>query len=130
MKLHGLEANVLLDSSCTSDSVSPEFIVAATLKVHELEDPVPLQLGTMSSRSKINFGLFANFELGSLRGTHYFDVVNINRYDTIIGTIFMRKHGITLDFESDEVCLRGQTLETVIESESTFRQARRYTMRT
>jgi hypothetical protein len=65
MKLHGLEANVLLDSGCMSDSVSPEFIVAATLKVHKLEDPVPLQLSTMGSCSKINFGLFANFKLGS-----------------------------------------------------------------
>jgi hypothetical protein len=120
MKLHGLEAKVLLDSDCTSDSASPEFMVAATRKVHELEDPVPLQLGTVDSRSKINFVFFANFELGSLRGTHYFNVVNINRYNAIIGTVFMRKHGITLNFESDEVRLRGQTLRTIIESESTF----------
>jgi hypothetical protein len=130
MKIHGLEANVLLDSGCTSDLVSPEFTVAANLKVHELEEPVPLQLGMVGSRSKINFGLFSNFELDSLRGNHYFDVININRYNAIVGTVFMRKHGIVLDFERDEVCLQGRILNTLLESKSTFRQVRRHAMRT
>ena len=34
---------------------------------------------------------------------HYFDVVNLDRYDAIIGTQGMRKLGITLDFESDHI---------------------------
>jgi hypothetical protein len=97
MKLHNLEAYVLLDSGCTSDSISPEFATSTSLKVHELEEPVPLQLGTVGSRLKINFGLFTNFEIGRIKGNHYFDVVNIDRYDVILGTVFMRKHGIILD---------------------------------
>jgi hypothetical protein len=129
MKLHNLKAYVLLDSGCTSDSVSPEFATSASLKVHELEEPVPLQLGTVGSRSKINFGLFTDFEIGRIKGNHYFDVVNIDRYDIILGTMFMRKHGIILDFECDEVCVKGKVLETVVEGESTFRQVRRYAMR-
>ncbi|KAF8238051.1 hypothetical protein L208DRAFT_1243969 [Tricholoma matsutake] len=124
MRIHSLEANVLLDSGCTSDSVSPEFTVSANLKVHELEELIPLQLGMVKSRSKINFGLFSDFELQDLRGNHYFDVVNLNRYDTIIGTMFMRKHGIVLDFEHDEVCLKGKAVPTIIESERTFFQVR------
>ncbi|KAF8234900.1 hypothetical protein L208DRAFT_1053679, partial [Tricholoma matsutake] len=102
MKIHGLEANVLLDSGCTVDLVSPEFIVSANLKVHELEDPVPLQLGMVGSWSKINFGLFGEFKLGTIRANHYFDVINLNRYDTIVGTVFMRKYGLILDFEQDQ----------------------------
>jgi hypothetical protein len=50
MKIHDLEANVLLDSGCTSDSVSPEFTVSTNLKVHKLEEPVPLQLGTVGEQ--------------------------------------------------------------------------------
>jgi hypothetical protein len=128
MRLRDLEAYVLLDSGCTSDSISPEFATSANLKVYELEEPVPLQLGTVGSRSKINFGLFTSFEIGKAIGNHYFDVVNIDRYDAILGTVFMRKHSIVLDFERDEVCIQGTILETVIEGESTFRQARRYAM--
>ncbi|KAF8220594.1 hypothetical protein L208DRAFT_1333032 [Tricholoma matsutake] len=103
MKLHELEAFILLDSGCMSDSISPEFAMSANLKAHKLEEPVPLQLGTVGSRSKINFGLFTDFEIGEIKNTHYFDVVNINRYDAILGTIFMRKHSIVLDFKRDKV---------------------------
>ncbi|KAF8226828.1 hypothetical protein L208DRAFT_1299855 [Tricholoma matsutake] len=124
MRIHSLEANVLLDSGCTSDSVSPEFMVSANLKVHKLEEPVPLQLGMVGSRSKINFGLFSDFELQDLQSNHYFDVVNLDRYDVIVGTVFMRKHGIVLDFEHDEVHLKGKAVPNIIESESTFHQVR------
>jgi hypothetical protein len=120
MKLHNLEAYMLLDSGCTSDSISPEFATSANLKVHELEEPVPLQLGIVGSHSKINFGLFTNFEIGKEKGNHYFDVVNIDRYDIILGTVFMRKHGMILDFEHDKVCIKRKVLETVVEGESTF----------
>ncbi|KAF8234460.1 hypothetical protein L208DRAFT_1053201, partial [Tricholoma matsutake] len=109
MKIHGLKANILLDSGCTADSVSPEFIMSANLKVHELEEPVPLQLGMVGSQSKINFGLFAEFKLGTIISKHYFDVINLDRYDAIIGTVFMRKHGIILGFERDQYAMRTQT---------------------
>jgi hypothetical protein len=128
MKLHNLEAYVLLDSGCMPDSISPEFATSVGLKVHELEEPVPLQLGTIGSRSKINFGLFTDFDIGRIKGNHYFDVVNIDRHNVILGTVFMRKHGIILDFERDEVCVKGNVLETVVEGESTFQQVRRYAM--
>ncbi|KAF8219179.1 hypothetical protein L208DRAFT_1342491, partial [Tricholoma matsutake] len=77
-----------------------------------------LQLGTVGSRSKINFGLFTNFEISGVVNTHYFDVVNINRYDAILGTVFMRKHGIVLDFERDEVHIKGKHLNTKPESDN------------
>ena len=129
MKVNGLEALVLLDSGCTSDSISPEFANVANIKVHELEEQVPLQLGTVGSRSKINYGLEADFEIGQVKGRYYFDVVNIDRYDLILGTLFMRRHGFILDFDKDEVRIKGKILETVVEGEDTYRQARRYSMR-
>ncbi|KAF8223395.1 hypothetical protein L208DRAFT_1316909, partial [Tricholoma matsutake] len=128
MKLHELEAFILLDSGCTSDSISPEFTMSANLKAHKLEELVPLQLGTVGSCSKINFGLFTDFEIGEIKNNHYFDVVNINRYDAILSTVFMRKHRIVLDFERDEVCIKGKHLDTIIEGPNTFKQARRHAM--
>jgi hypothetical protein len=41
MKLHNLEAFILLNSGCTSDSVSPEFATSANFKAHKLEEPIP-----------------------------------------------------------------------------------------
>ncbi|KAF8226052.1 hypothetical protein L208DRAFT_1303709 [Tricholoma matsutake] len=115
MKLHELEAFVLLNSGCTSDSISPEFAMSANLKAHKLEEPVPLQLGTVGSHSKINFRLFTDFETGEIKNNHYFDVVNIDRYDAILGTIFVRKHSIVLDFEHDKVNDLKDILFTICE---------------
>ncbi|KAF8231451.1 hypothetical protein L208DRAFT_1037207, partial [Tricholoma matsutake] len=98
------------------------------LNTHELEELVPLQLGTVGSHSKIKFGLFTDFEIGEIKNTHYFDVVNIDRYDAILGTIFMRKHSIVLDFECDKVCIKGKHLDTIIEGPNTFKQAHQHAM--
>ncbi|KAF8239632.1 hypothetical protein L208DRAFT_1236749, partial [Tricholoma matsutake] len=99
-------------------------------KVHELIEPMPLQLGTVGSQSKINFGLFAEFELRTVKADHYFDVINLDRYDAIMGTVFMRKYGLILDFEQDQVWFQGQVIPTIVESKSTFRQVHQYAMRT
>jgi hypothetical protein len=128
MKLHNLEAFILLNSGCTSDSVSPEFATSANLKAHQLEEPVPLQLGTVGSCSKINFGLFTDFEISKTKDNHYFDIINIDRYDVILGTVFMRKHGIILDFEHDEVRVKGRVLDTIIKGPNSFKQVRRHAM--
>jgi hypothetical protein len=40
----------------------------------------------------------------------YIDVVNIDRYDMIIGTPFMRKHGLVLDFKNNALSIRGEPI--------------------
>ena len=56
VKVNGQEAIVLLDSGCTTDAISPEMVRVADLKVYELTEQVPIQLGTRGSQSKINYG--------------------------------------------------------------------------
>ena len=52
---------------------------------------------------------------GHVDARHYFDIVNIDRYDVILGTVFMRKHGIILDFERDEIRHKDQILPSMRE---------------
>ena len=40
----------------------------------------------------------------------YLDVVNIDRYDMIVGTPFMRKHGLILDFAKDTLTMQGTNI--------------------
>jgi hypothetical protein len=37
----------------------------------------------------------------------YLDIANLDKYDTILGTPFLSKHGISLDFEHKEIVIRG-----------------------
>ena len=111
VKINGLEAYALLDTGSTTISITHDFARVAKLKIKQLENPVPLQLGTVGSRSMINFGAQTQLELGPVREDDvYIDVVNIDRYDMIIGTPFMRQHGLVLDFETNALSIRGEPI--------------------
>jgi hypothetical protein len=74
--------------------------------VKELANPVTLQLGCSSSRSKINFSTKTLIVFGTISANTYLDIANLDKYNTILGMLFMRKHGISLDFESLEIVIR------------------------
>ena len=112
VKINGLEAYALLDTGSTTISITHDFArVVAKLKIEQLENPVPLQLGTVGSHSMINFGARTQLKLGPVHEDNiYIDVVNIDRYDMIIGTPFMRQHGLVLDFETNALSIRGEPI--------------------
>jgi hypothetical protein len=108
IKLNGVKAYTLFDSGSTTDSISPDFTRVAQIPVKTLEDPVTLQLGCVGSRSKINYGTEVDLEFASITNSTYLDVANLDKYDSILGTPFLRRHGISLDFESQEIVIRGK----------------------
>jgi Retroviral aspartyl protease len=103
VKVNSQEAVVLLDSGYMMDALSPELVRVTGIKVYELMDQVPIQLGTRGSQSKISCGIKTTIKYGPIDTDHYFDVVNIDRYDVILGMVFMRRHGILLDFGMHQV---------------------------
>ncbi|KAL1944124.1 hypothetical protein VTO73DRAFT_3309 [Trametes versicolor] len=100
VKINGMEAYALFDSGSTTDSVSPEFSYVARVPKIVLEDQVTLQLGCTGSRSKISYGTRVPVDICGVRQPHYFDIVNLDRYDCIIGTPFLNAHGAVLDFQN------------------------------
>ena len=114
VKVNGLEAYALLDTGSTAILISHDFARVAKLKVFQLENPIPLQLGMVGSRSMINFGARSCVELGTVSDDDaYLDVVNIDRYDMIVGIPFLRKHGFILDFDQDILSRQGVQVPTL-----------------
>jgi hypothetical protein len=72
------------------------------MKTFALEQPIALQLACIGSRSTINYGTNTTikFKFGRNWYDEYFNVANVEYYDVILGTPFLRKLGITLDFAS------------------------------
>ena len=48
----------------------------------------------------INYGTRATIKIGRKVVKEYFVIVNVEHYDVILGTPFLRKMGIVLDFRS------------------------------
>jgi len=108
IKMNGVNTYMLFDSGSTTDAISPDFTQVANIAIYKLEKPLTLQLGCAGSRSKINFGTESKIEFNSIAEDTYLDVVNLDKYDSILGTPFLRKHSIMLDFENQEIVICGK----------------------
>ncbi len=120
-----MKAYTMFDTGSTSDSLSPDFTRVAGLKVFSLAKPLNVQLGTVGSRSRINFGTKANIRLASVEEEYYFDVFNIDRYDCILGTPSMRRFGILPDLANNAIIIRGVKYPAINSEEDTVEQTRR-----
>lgn len=106
----GLKGVILLDSGSSINAIGPSFATVAKIQVFPLEKPVGLQLGCVGSRSKINFGTEQVLTIGTATFPVYFDVVNIDHYDIVLGIPFMKMNRVTLDFERNVFRVGTETI--------------------
>lgn len=62
---------------------------------------------------KIIFGATAKIEYASIKADYYVNIINIDKYDAIIGTVFMRKYRISLDFDRERITVKGVPAPTM-----------------
>ena len=113
-KVNGVAAWTLWDSGSTSSGITPQFAHIAKITVFDLEDPFLVQLGFAGSRSLVQFGTNTIVKAGNTESTEYLDVANFDRYDMVIGTPYMYKHNVKLDFENRQVIVRGEQIDATI----------------
>src|SRR5215471_233719 len=129
INIGGTEAFTLFDSGCTIKVLNPNFVRVARIKIHQLAQQHSLQLGTVGSKAKFNYGTTTNIQYDNIKDKLYFDIVNIDRYDAIVGTHFMRKHGIQLNFDNNKILIKGKAAPTLSVGEDAAEFSRRMAMR-
>jgi hypothetical protein len=133
IELNGVKAFTLFDSGSTADVISPDFTRAAKIKIFRLENPVTFQLGTKGSRSRVTYGCVTKYSFSSAQKSmmdkDYFDIANVDRYDAVVGTVFMRRHGIVLDFKNNTVKINDSVVPTLTEGEELAELIRRASKR-
>ena len=68
----------------------------------------------------INYRTHVTIKIGCKVVEEYFDVVNVEHYNTILGTPFLRKMGIILDFRSPGMIWMGN--EVVLTGKVSFNE--------
>ena len=84
--------------------ISPKFTRAAKIKTFTLEKPIGIQLAVTGSKSVINYGTNTTINVNGNELKEYFNVVNIDYYNAILGTPFLKKYKVIIDFIQD--CLK------------------------
>ena len=90
--------------------ISPDFIHATGIIPIKLEQPIGLQLTCMGSKSTINYGAKSTITFGNVHIEEYFNIANIDYYDLVLGTPFLQRLNITLDFTSPGIICMGTTV--------------------
>ena len=62
----------------------------------------------------INYGTHATIKIGHKVVKEYFNITNVEHYDAILGTPFLRKMGIVLDFRSPGMAQIGNEVIPII----------------
>ena len=99
-----IKGHCLIDSGCEGIIISSNFIRVAKIKPFPFDKPIGIQLAVTGSKSVINYGANATIKYKGKELKEYFDIINIDYYDAILGTPFLRKHKVVIDFVNN--CLR------------------------
>ena len=103
-EIGGTKAHCLIDSGCNGIMLSPNFIRAAKIEPFPLDKPIKIQLAVTGSKSVINYGMNTTIKYEGRELKEYFEIINIDYYDAILGTPFLRKHEVIINFINN--CLR------------------------
>ena len=109
-EIGGIIAHCLIDSGCEGVMISPEFTQAAKIKTFALEKPIGIQMAVTGSKSVINYGTNTTIKINSEESKEYFDVVNIDYYNAILGTPFLKKFKVAIDFAKDCLTIKDKII--------------------
>ena len=109
-KIGGIKAHCLIDSSCKGVMISPKFTQAAKIKTFALEKQIGIQLAVTGSKSIIKYGTNTTIKINGEESKEYFDVVNIDYYNTILRTPFLKKFKVAIDFAKDCLTIKDKII--------------------
>ncbi|OAX32782.1 hypothetical protein K503DRAFT_794673 [Rhizopogon vinicolor AM-OR11-026] len=70
-----------------------------------LEKPLTIQLAVQGSWSKVNFGTKVRFEYQQVNEEHFFNIINLQNYDLVLGTPFLFQHKAMIGLNHSHVVL-------------------------
>jgi hypothetical protein len=118
IKVGNIMLHALIDTGCEGEMVSHDAVRLIGKNPSELNEPVPLQLAVAGSRSSIHYGIRVDTLIGGSPIETYFDVVNIDYYDVVLGMPFLKTHRVIIDCAEETAILPDQSNLLITESQA------------
>ncbi|KIJ26865.1 hypothetical protein M422DRAFT_191666, partial [Sphaerobolus stellatus SS14] len=94
----GTKARCLFNSGCEGIIMSSEFARATGIRMHKLPEPTGIQQAFQGSRAKLYYTATTDITVGQRTYTETFDIANVDYYDVMLGTPFLRRVKANIDF--------------------------------
>ena len=109
VQIGGKPCHTLLDTGSMADFMSTMLVDQLRLKWEVLVKPLPVQLVVHGSCSKINCSITADFEYQDIACKQWFNVVNLDNYDLILGTPFLFQYQVVLAWNPTHMSIGSTT---------------------
>src|SRR5271156_1515115 len=116
IKIDGVEAYTCWDSGSELDAMSPDFTRAAGIDISPKDDTLKVRLGTKGSSSATSYLAKPMLEIGDSHFKYYLDVLNLDRYNAILGSLFCNRHKVLVDFDTRTIRF-GKTVIKMLTAE-------------
>lgn len=94
VEVNGHPARALIDIGSLADFMSATLAEQLDVTHIELAKPLTVQLAVQGSRSKVNYGTKVLLQYQEISSERYFDIINLQNYDLILGTPFLFQHQV------------------------------------
>lgn len=108
MDINGQSCRVLLDSGSLGDFISSTVVDQLKIKTEVLAKPIGLTMAVAGSRGSIKHSATVNLKYRTIDEDYRLDIINIDKYNLILGTSFLHKHSIVLSFNPHGVHIRSE----------------------
>ena len=116
VKINCIKAYMCWDTSSELDAISPDFTWATGIKPKPKESTLMIHLGTRGSSASTSYKITPKLDLGNTRIDHMLNVVNLNRWDLLLGNPFCNQYGVVLNYKNCTICF-GNTVINVLSCE-------------
>jgi hypothetical protein len=117
LKVNGVEAFVCFDSGSELDAISPDFIRAIGIKPIAKDTSVKICLATKGSTSMTSYEVEVNLNLGDATMDHPLEILNLDRWDMILGSYFCEHYNVHIDYENKTIRISETTINALLKDE-------------
>ena len=92
VEINNHPVRALLDSGSLGDFISSTLVDQLSITRVALDTLLSLHLAVQGSRSKVNARATVHLKYQGIKESHTLDIINLNNYDLILGTLWMYQH--------------------------------------
>ena len=107
VKINRELVRAIIDSGLLADFMSTKFVDQISVRKIALAKLLPIQLAVQGSRSKVNYCTNVRIQYREINSIQHFDIINLNNYDIILGTLFLFQHWVSIGFNDSRLWIES-----------------------